>query len=109
VAPLASWVNNDRISYHYPSQTTSVGRLAMEEVKVFPNPTQGHIDIQMMSNKTIDRVVVRNMQGQELYTAKFGIETTSEHSLDLGNLPAGMYFVQIQSGRETGVARVVKR
>lgn len=109
VVPSGIWMNNDRITYHYPAQTTSVGRLAKDELKVFPNPTQGNIDIQMLSNKNIDRIVVRNIQGQELLIANFNTQNNIEHSLDLSNMPAGVYFVQIQAGRETGVVRVIKR
>lgn len=104
-----SWYNLERITYYYPALSAGVGRLAMEEVSVFPNPTADLVNIQLKSNKSIDRVVVRNMQGQEIYSADFGKEQSSQHSIDLSNLPAAMYFVQIQSGSETGVARVIKR
>ncbi len=105
----ASWLNNERITYHYPSATASVGRLSMEDVKIFPNPTQGQLNIQMPANKSIDQLIVRNLQGQQLYQARFTFDNSIEHSLDLSNFPAGMYFVQIRSGSETGVVRVVKR
>lgn len=104
-----SWLNAERITYHYPAIAAAVGRLSMEDVQIFPNPTQGQLHIQLPANKPIDHIIVRNMQGQQLYQAQFAFDNSLEHRLDLSNLPDGMYFVQIQSGNETGVARVVKR
>ena len=95
---------------NYPlhwGQTSLTDDLAENESAVFaivyPNPTNGRIAI---SGPTLKQAEVVNALGQRVATAKGKDETLQ---IDIANLPAGVYFVNItdEDGRKC-VRKVVK-
>ncbi len=72
-------------------------------LKAYPNPTNGLLTI--TSTQIIDKVVVRNLLGQEVSTTLW---TDNTNELDISELKSGIYLVEVISaeGRET--IRVIK-
>lgn len=70
-----------------------------QELIVFPNPVRDWVNIQFMGNGEKMTVSLLNMNGQleaqNQYTAQNGINLVK---LPVGELPAGVYFLNIQMG-----------
>lgn len=77
--------------------------MALEGVQVHPNPTTGLVTV---TGRSLRQVELSNVMGQHLLTAK---SEGDELTLDIGSLPAGIYFVTItdEEGRKC-VRKVVK-
>ncbi len=81
-----------------------VGGYDLSQVKVFPNPTTGLVNLQWNKASTT-RIIVYDASGKALLS-DFATLATSK-SLDLSQLPSGIYFIMLQdeSGR-TGTTAV---
>ncbi len=73
------------------------------EVKLFPNPTYGPIEIS--SNDIIKEIKIYSIPGQELFT----VEVNDFHlKVDLSDFDPGLYLVKIFTDKGTGLYKVVK-
>ena len=59
-----------------------------EEIRIYPNPTNGIINIQFAENVSF-RIIVYNVLGERI------LETDNQHVIDLYNQPMGIYLLQI--------------
>lgn len=71
--------------------------------KVFPNPVQDRVQIQLETTATA-QYFLTNLQGQILRNQAFIQQTT----LDLANLPTGVYQLEVLSAGERSVQKLVK-
>ncbi|MFK8165356.1 MAG: T9SS type A sorting domain-containing protein, partial [Lewinella sp.] len=65
------------------------------ELNVYPNPTNGLVNIQLSENISIMNVY--NINGQIVSSQKMDNETTFSSQVDLSNKPAGIYFLQVKT------------
>ena len=75
-------------------------------IQVYPNPTLGRVTVQSTEVGLIEAVRVLDLTGKLVFAKPIG--TTGTFELDLTNLPASVYHLQIQSERGMVVKRVVK-
>ena len=77
-------------------------------VKVFPNPTDGQVNIQYEFGMMRDvKVTVTSAMGQVVYEEHLGQVNWGRHPVDLSNASPGVYFVKVQSGDESTVKKIV--
>ncbi|TAE55884.1 MAG: T9SS C-terminal target domain-containing protein [Bacteroidetes bacterium] len=76
-------------------------------VRVYPNPAEDHVWIELGEEYPGVQVTVRNLSGQLLLTRQVGTAYTVE--LGLGDLPGGMYLLDVSTltGEQT-VLKIVK-
>lgn len=77
-----------------------------------PNPFSGSFSLQIEAiDNTEAQVTLLNTTGQTIYSAKQKLQkgTNSLKINGLGNLPAGVYFVQITAGGVVATKKVVKQ
>jgi hypothetical protein len=72
------------------------------EVNLYPNPSDGILNIQAESS--ISSIEIMNVLGQLLLTSK---GNSTHEQMDISGLSAGNYFVRVVVGSESGVLRVV--
>ena len=85
--------------------TTSISNTLSNEVKVSPNPSFGVFNIDLGSlnvSKSLARVY--NVQGVSVHTSK----ASNNMSISLENLPAGMYFLEINTEKGSILKKLVK-
>lgn len=75
-------------------------------VSIFPNPTRGNITIK--SDQTIEKVCVKNIEGQVVINNLIDESARNKMDLDLSNLINGIYFIQSTIGSKTTFYKVVK-
>lgn len=74
---------------------------------VFPNPTTGDLKININADVRIKAVTVYNITGQEIWK-QAGNNAANQH-IDVSALPAGVYWMQVQTDAETINAKFVKQ
>jgi hypothetical protein len=84
---------------------TSIPQFIIEEVNVFPNPSSGIFTIQMENCRVGTRITVHDVLGSCLLERKCRGETSQE--INLSCQPRGIYFVELLSGDEKVVRKVV--
>lgn len=75
---------------------------AFEQLKIYPNPFSGSLTLELGEESVQIRVLAIN--GEE--HAQF--KATGKYQVDLSQLAAGTYFLQLTSEKGVGVAKVVK-
>jgi hypothetical protein len=64
------------------------------QFKLYPNPSIGFVEIENVSQFKIDKIIIFDLMGKEIYARKI-TTTTSNVKLDLSYLQNGMYMVNI--------------
>ncbi len=82
-----------------------------QEIKLFPNPTQGSLTLSgkmEVAGQQVQLAVI-NILGDRLYQDSWAVNSTEfNRSLNLNKLPAGIYFVQLQVDAEVHSYKIVK-
>ncbi len=79
------------------------------EVRLFPNPAQGQVQISIpgiWEEGDVD-IRIRDLNGRILQQLQMGISPTLD--IDVTNLPTGFYLVELSNGQEVEIARLVKQ
>jgi PKD repeat protein len=79
------------------------------DVNVFPNPSNGEftIDMELISNSNVS-FRVENLVGALVYeTQSITIDGAHSETISLGNVPTGVYFVNIQVGDNNLVKKLI--
>lgn len=86
-------------------EDTTVGfpPIAENDIKVYPNPTDSELWIEMPSDSDSYQIRLYNMVGQAL-KAEQALEP--KHRMDLSGLSAGIYLLEVLRGRERHTAKV---
>ncbi|TVQ45459.1 MAG: T9SS C-terminal target domain-containing protein, partial [Saprospirales bacterium] len=85
---------------YYSKMPTNVVEVEKSAIRIFPNPTEGVLNIE--SEKEISRITAFNNVGQMV----LNIDNPSS-TIDLSQLPGGLYFLQIESETELTVKRLM--
>ena len=89
--------------------TTGINSISQRSLTVYPNPASQEINvIHDFSGNT--EITVYNISGQPvLKTQNFESPGLIKQTLNIGNLPAGMYSLLIRSGNETKTVKFLKK
>lgn len=102
MSPYNTWIVYGSVSYYDQGECMlSVNKSIKIEVTLFPNPVQN--SFQIKTSEEIERVQIFSIDGKEV--AYFG----SKSEYNISKLPAGIYFVKIQSNKGEAIQRIVKR
>jgi hypothetical protein len=86
-----------------PVQAPNAVEYTTINIPVYPNPAQNEVIIEAPANALIEIV---NIQGQ---VCEQFMSTLDETRLNIGELPAGIYFIKISTGKEYGVVKLLKQ
>jgi hypothetical protein len=73
------------------------------QLRIYPNPTKDKLSIESNSND-IQSINIVNLIGQSLYTAVISGNAT----IDVSSFPKGVYFLRLNTNKETVVKKFVK-
>ena len=94
--------------YLYPTFNTTNATLSVQEnqlnnqFKIFPNPTTGLLNIE---GKNIQEISIFNAMGK-IITVKQVNQPVS--TINITELPAGIYFIRIVTKTDSGITKIVK-
>ena len=72
---------------------------AKSNISIYPNPSQQYLNI---NNAIGKRLTFFNLQGQEE-----NIKRVSENKFDVSQLKPGIYFVEINNGKQKAVKKIL--
>ncbi len=91
------------------SDVNSLTELTKNTITLYPNPAQNTLNINLSQAPTDNiNVQVLNPLGQVVNTAIFDKSAGQKLTIDIGNLPAGIYFVKINMGNGVKTLRLIK-
>lgn len=82
--------------------TSSINNLAKDQLKVYPNPTQGKITVEN-NHKIIQSIKVLNLTGAAVLEFTANINT-----IDVSSLQQGVYILQVNYGNSVGYSQFIK-
>jgi hypothetical protein len=90
--------------------TTIIQRLSVEEfeankVSIYPNPTNGRLNIKTKNN--IKTILVYDLNGRLLINKELN-ENNSNHELDVSDLSSGFYFLEIKTDTASQVVKFIR-
>lgn len=108
----ANWESSDDtlyslFSYIAGGAVGSAGTLSIEDlelnelIKIYPNPTQNNITIHIANSLTIKKVTLHSTTGKVL-------KVTNINTINLYNLPLGVYFLTIETSEGSVTKKIIK-
>jgi hypothetical protein len=92
----------------YTSESEVDINVTAGNVKVYPNPTNGLINIDLSSEEILyTKVTVYNILGAEVYTSS--IRSKEINQIDISNLPTGYYIAKINNENSSIQVKLVKK
>ncbi|MGA0155573.1 MAG: T9SS type A sorting domain-containing protein, partial [Flavobacteriaceae bacterium] len=79
-----------------------------EEVKVYPNPTSGPLQIYVGGSDRNVSLSVSSMQGTIVYNTDLSVGTSRFSTIDLSQLSSGVYIVTLKSATVTTSHKIIK-
>ncbi|HLG34600.1 MAG TPA: T9SS type A sorting domain-containing protein [Bacteroidia bacterium] len=104
-----AWTTNDSLYTALLSQSQLTLWLGAQDfntqsaLNIFPNPSSG---IFYLSSAGAGEITVQNSQGQKVHTQLSSAEQTT---LDISNLPGGLYLVTLKTKDGTATQKIIKR
>ncbi|MBT3750498.1 MAG: T9SS type A sorting domain-containing protein [Bacteroidetes bacterium] len=99
---LNAWLIVSKSFYYYSSSITGIMASSNISFNLFPNPTSGIINITGLTETA--EVRIYSVQGQLLKS-----DNHIENIFDISDLPAGVYFLNLTSGKTVIKKTIVKR
>lgn len=85
------------------STVTAVEEELINQLRIYPNPTQDQITIE---SEDFDRITLMNITGQELFMIN---QPRNQETLSLAGLPSGIYLVKLTLGQQQVTRKVILR
>ena len=76
--------------------------IVFDGVKIYPNPVKDKLNVEFPSDEKNIQLSISNALGQTVYADEL------ESSVDLGFLPAGIYFIKLQRNTSYKVVKIIK-
>ncbi|MBK8701233.1 MAG: T9SS type A sorting domain-containing protein [Saprospiraceae bacterium] len=108
-SPCDEGIQSSVFASVYFGNATAVSDIADNaQLSVYPNPTAGILNIELPAGSSIDQVKLIDATGR-LIKNEAGSDKSAIRQVDLDNVPAGIYSLQVQSADKVFVKRVMVR
>jgi len=93
------------VEEYTPDLKTASSTLGFEpDVRLFPNPASGIIQIYTPENETVSRIEVFNIQGKQVLLC----DHPRNNDLDLSGLKTGIYLLKLSTAKNEYLKKVIK-
>jgi len=79
-----------------------------EKVQIYPNPTNGPLNIYVGGSDSEVDIQVRTLSGSEVYLNKYLIDYRRMVALNLSDLPDGLYLITVTGSTVNSTHKIVK-
>ena len=92
------------------TNVTGIEDLKSSDVQVYPNPTSGIINIDL-SEDVNEKVIIRILDaiGSVIKTKTISVGSGNSLKLNVNDIPAGIYFIEIVSGEMIKSEKIIKK
>ena len=98
-------VNSNVFTVNNFLSTTS---FELDNLTIAPNPNSGNFNVQFNSLSNEDVLInVYDISGREIFTKSYPNQSVFAQSIQLNNVQAGVYLVNIQDGNQKSVRKIV--
>ncbi|MBL7923760.1 MAG: T9SS type A sorting domain-containing protein, partial [Bacteroidia bacterium] len=96
--PALGWLMDSNADlYKFSSPAGVAGMNAAEAWKIYPNPARGAVSIHLAESR-LYQIILRDEMGREVLSQRVdGAGQTGEITLSLNDVPAGCYFIQLET------------
>jgi hypothetical protein len=92
--------------WHYEltktESTSSIEKLAKDIYSVYPNPASSEIRVQ--TTEMMDGMTLRDLTGRTIMTK---VNPAMSETINVSNLPKGLYLLELRSGNQVGTEKIV--
>ncbi|WP_084426590.1 InlB B-repeat-containing protein [Aequorivita capsosiphonis] len=99
----ASWLKDPSATYSEDCTLGIVDYATDNPIEIFPNPVSQIITVKVYDNEKVKDLNISNVAGQMITKAKFS------NQIDVSNLSAGLYFIQIKTDQRTVIKKIIKK
>jgi hypothetical protein len=98
-------LNRDNLNYYITLAGTNILGVSEQDkrrITITPNPVKDIISIKMLNNSDPENIIVYDLSGKKI------METIFNQNLDLSNLKAGIYFLNISMANVNIIKKFIK-
>lgn len=100
-------VKGEKLVGKHLVQNISLPEIGLSQVQVFPNPTTDHLNLELNTDEDVS-FRITDLSGKNFGNYRFSAPHEGEFSLDLSDLPSGVYFLHMQTNTGSETHRFVK-
>jgi hypothetical protein len=106
-----TWINWMKLIFEYDAVTgVPVTKQPVLQAQAYPNPVTNYTNLVVDQNYEILVLSVLNLVGQEISNQVYrSVEANSPITVDFSRLHPGIYFLQVQSGLQSQLIKIVKK
>lgn len=100
---LTDGTTTDTVTFAIHKWGTNINKVSAnnEDINVYPNPAYGDVNVTFSKDMGIRNIAIYNLVGKQI--SNYRVSTNSA-KLDLGKVPAGIYFLRLVDGNGRTVA-----
>ena len=88
-----------RLNLGYETVSSLEGNILEEGLSVHPNPSTGIFNLDLVDVTNGDYLIsVSNILGEEVYSEKRGVHSTTSTTINLSDLESGIYILNVKNG-----------
>ena len=77
---------------------------------IYPNPTRDMLNISaMLSTAQFVQIRLVDLRGQVVYQETYNNQNNIQSTIDVGELPNGVYILQVQAGKQQVIRKIIKQ
>lgn len=105
-------ISNDQFAlliddYKVTATTLSTDNFLVDNFSIYPNPTNGIVNVIGKNNAVINSIQITDVNGRII--KNLDMKGVQETQLDITDLTAGMYFLNIQTNLGSGSSKIIKK
>ena len=107
-SPDTGTINNWAIEVCTQTNTLITENFGLDSFTLYPNPNNGNFTVQFNSNSSNEiKIGVVDMRGREVFSKSYQNTGLFNQNLQLNNLQAGVYLVNVQDGNRKEVKKII--
>jgi hypothetical protein len=79
----------------------------LSQFEIYPNPTDGQVNLTLPQEIIDFKVAVSSMLGQEVYSEEIKLYESNKHSFKLSNIKSGIYFITISTDLGKATKKII--
>jgi len=92
-----------------PNSILTKGELENTNLSIYPNPSRGMFAIHLPEHKTdVEKISIYNARGKIIYEETYTVEKGNTVQFDISFAPKGVYFIELLSGTNSSIERLIK-
>jgi hypothetical protein len=110
---VAKWAGGNYVDTCGHLSSTGIAENSLENsLFIYPNPTHSQLSIELNTPRSSGSslIEIKNILGQTVYSSRENLSAGRQKmEIDVSELPAGLYFIHLNSGNRTNTAKFIRQ